>query len=192
MPWLRKNRISIIGGSILVLVILGLFVYKIWYIPYRDRKEGFVIVRSFDCPAGYPVKAHLGSMIYHDPGDPYYNRTWASNGYCFDTNQHAEQQGFRSSYGTPATTYTAPPISNTHQGGYTPDGTFCTYGYSSRTKACCDDDDYSCEVQDLAPKGATAVCMDGTYSLTQNSAFDCSAHGGVQTDPQYTPFVTQS
>jgi hypothetical protein len=82
----------------LALLIFGIFAYSHWYIPYKHRKEGFVVVNTFDCPDYYSIKAHLGSMIYHEPGDPYYARTSASNGDCFDTANHAIQQGFRASY----------------------------------------------------------------------------------------------
>ncbi len=89
--WLKKYWIIVL----VILVITGAYSYKHWYVPYSDLKKGFVIVDTFNCPAGHPIKAHLGSMIYHFPGDPYYDRTSAANGYCFDTAQHAKQQGFR-------------------------------------------------------------------------------------------------
>ncbi len=187
--WIKKNKQALITWGVIILIAFGVYSYYHWYIPYRDLKAGFVIVNNFNCPNDYPIKAHLGSMIYHNPGDPYYTRTSASNGYCFDTPQHAEQQGFRASYGTPPI-LTALTTSNApYQGGYAPDGTFCIFGYNTRTKNCCDDDDYSCEVQDRAPKGATALCVDGTYSVSQSPTYDCSAHGGVETNAQYTPFV---
>jgi hypothetical protein len=98
MNWLKRNREVITTWGILFIIFFGAYSYFHWYVPYRNLKNGFVEVSGFDCPGDHPIKAHLGSMIYHDPGDPYYNRTSASNGYCFDTNQHAEAQGFRQSY----------------------------------------------------------------------------------------------
>jgi hypothetical protein len=79
----------------ILVVIFGIYAYYHWYVPYWDLKHGFVVVGGFDCPSDHPIKAHLGSMIYHLPGDPYYNRTSASNGDCFDTAQDAVKQGFR-------------------------------------------------------------------------------------------------
>ncbi len=90
-----KNFLWVI---LIVLVIGSLYAYNQWYIPYRNLKNGFVIVNAFDCPEDHSIKAHLGSMIYHLPGDPYYRRTNAANGYCFDTANHAKLQGFRNSY----------------------------------------------------------------------------------------------
>ena len=78
---------------------------------------------------------------------------------------------------------------DSYAGEYAPDGSFCDYGYNTRTKQCCDDDDYSCEVQDKAPKGATEVCIDGTYSRSMNVSRACIGHGGVQTDSQFTPYA---
>ena len=164
-----------------------------WAVPQYERQkhlaEGWVATTGWNCPAGHPTKANLRSMIYHVPGDPYWNETDAMNGECFDTTEHAEQHGFRASRGTPDI-FTASAISNQpYKGGYAPDGTYCDFGFNPRTSSCCDDDDYSCEVRDMAPKGATALCVDGTYALSQDPAYDCSKHGGVETDPQYSPFV---
>ena len=91
---LEKNIVWVI----IALIIIGLYSYYHWYVPYRNLKNGFVVVGGFDCPSDHPIKAHLGSMIYHLPGDPYYARTSASNGECFDTSNHAVMQGFRAPY----------------------------------------------------------------------------------------------
>lgn len=97
--WLRGLIILI------VLVIAGICAFKYWYVPYRNQvivkrnlKNGFVIVKTFDCPKDHPIKANLRSMIYHLPHGTYYKRTNAANGYCFDTVNHAKKQGFRKSY----------------------------------------------------------------------------------------------
>ena len=95
MEFFKEKLIEGSGLIIFILIIVGIFAYNVWYVPYKDLKEGFVIVNSFDCPEGHLIKAHLGSMIYHIPYDPYYARTSASNGECFDTTEHAEMQGFR-------------------------------------------------------------------------------------------------
>lgn len=92
---IKQRKSEIITWGVIALVILGIYGYYHWYVPYWDLKHGFVVVSGFDCPSDHPIKAHLGSMIYHLPGDPYYARTSASNGECFDTSQHAEQQNFR-------------------------------------------------------------------------------------------------
>ncbi len=173
---------------VVAIIFLGVHYYQKYEIQ-KALAQGWVAPTGWNCPSDHPIKANLRSMIYHLPGDPYWNRTDAMNGECFDTPQHAEQQGFRASYGTPRIITASPTSNGPYEGGNAPDGSFCTYGYNSRTKACCDEDDYSCEVQDRAPQGATAVCVDGTYSVSQNPTYDCSEHGGVQTDPQYTPFV---
>jgi len=102
---LKKHWKIIIIVLLALLVIGGIYSYKKWYLPYRHAqvvaqqlKDGYVVVDSFDCPKDHSIKAHLGSMIYHLRGDPYYSRTNAANGYCFDTKAHAETQGFRNSY----------------------------------------------------------------------------------------------
>lgn len=95
--WTKKCWLVVLTTSLLFLAI-GMYVYKYRYVPQRNLKNGFVIVKTFDCPSGHPIKAHLGSMIYHLRFDPYYRRTSAANGYCFDTADHAKQQGFRNSY----------------------------------------------------------------------------------------------
>lgn len=93
---IKENVIWIIG----VIVILGIYSYFHWYIPYHHLQQGYVVVSGFDCPKEHPIKAHIGSTsnIYHVPGDTYYNRTSASNGDCFDTVEHAVMQGFRAPY----------------------------------------------------------------------------------------------
>lgn len=88
-----------IGLSVIVIfVIIGFFSFYNWYLPYKHLQEGYVIVKTFDCPADHPIKANLRSMIFHVPGGTYYSRTNASNGYCFDTRDHAKQKGFRAPY----------------------------------------------------------------------------------------------
>ena len=66
----------------------------------------------------------------------------------------------------------------------------CDYGYNAIIKECCvDEDDYSCEVYENAPDGATAFCKDGTYDFKNNFNDNCLEHGGVENDPQYSPFI---
>ena len=79
-------------------IIGGVYYYNRTYLPKKHLEDGFVIVKTFDCPSDHPIKAHLGSMIYHLRFDPYYSRTNAANGYCFDTVGHAKQKGFRPPY----------------------------------------------------------------------------------------------
>lgn len=88
-----------------VLVIGGIYSYHHWYLPYKhaqivaqNLKNGFVIVDTFDCPKDHSIKANLKSMIYHTEDSPYYKRTNAANGYCFDISDHAIEQGFREPY----------------------------------------------------------------------------------------------
>lgn len=100
----KKHRLAVLVAFVF-LITASVYSYEHWYIPYRvaeqrkiDLKKGFVVVTTFDCPEDHPIKARLASMIYHLPGDPYYERTSASNGYCFDNANNAKQQGFRNSY----------------------------------------------------------------------------------------------
>ncbi len=66
----------------------------------------------------------------------------------------------------------------------------CDYGYNAIIKECCvDEDDYSCEVYENAPDGATAFCEDGTYDFKNNFSDSCLEHGGVVNDPQISPFI---
>lgn len=191
--WFKKNLETLVILVVVILVIGGIYSYYHWYLPWKHLREGWVESETTTgkaiCPEGHLIKANVNSGIYHLPGDPYYSRTNA-NVECFDSPQDAEQQGFRASYGTP-TIPNKPLISASGEylGGYAPDGSFCDYGYNYLTKSCCDDDDYSCEVRDRAPQGATAVCKDGSYSTSQDPTSDCSNHGGIETDSQYTPFV---
>ena len=83
---------------VFVVIVGAIYSYKHWYIPYRNLKNGFVVVETFDCPEDHPIKANLRSMIYHLPDGTYYKRTNATNGYCFDNVDHVEQQGFRKPY----------------------------------------------------------------------------------------------
>jgi hypothetical protein len=94
---MSKKKIPLITASI-IFILFAIFSYFHWYIPYHHRKEGFVVVKTFNCPDYYSIKAHLGSMIYHVPGDPYYARTSAANGDCFNSIDNAELQGFRAPY----------------------------------------------------------------------------------------------
>lgn len=95
--WFKKYLlISLI--ILIVLAVAGIYSYNHWYVPYNNFKHGFVAVKTFNCPEDHPIKARLGSKIYHLRGDPYYDRTNAGNCYCFDSTSHAEQQGFRNSY----------------------------------------------------------------------------------------------
>ncbi len=92
--WIKKNT----SWLAIVVIILGIYSYNHWYVPYRNLKKGFVIVNTFDCPDYHSIKAHDGSMIYHVPGDTYYARTNAANGECFDTIDNAVKQGYRAPY----------------------------------------------------------------------------------------------
>lgn len=93
---MKKILISLV--ILIVIAVAGIFAYKHWYVPYRNLKNGFVVVNTFDCPKDHPIKANLRSMIYHLPSGTYYARTNAANGYCFDVASHAKQQGFRTPY----------------------------------------------------------------------------------------------
>ena len=66
---------------------------------------------------------------------------------------------------------------------------YCTYGYNINTEECCDEDDYSCEVYENAPDGATAYCNDGTYDSKKEFSGNCLNHEGVNNDPQISPFI---
>ena len=48
---------------------------------------------SNTCPEAYPIKGNAGSMIYHLPGQPSYDRTVPE--FCFATIEEAEAAGFR-------------------------------------------------------------------------------------------------
>ena len=74
---------------------------------------------------------------------------------------------------------------NEYHGGYAPNGAFCNYGYDVRTEKCCDEDTYSCEVRDKAPKDATAYCHDGTYGKGNDAATAYEGHGGINDDDQF-------
>jgi len=82
----------------LAVAIICIYFVFFWY-PEHLRKvhlaEGWVDPVGWDCPLDHPIKANLKSMIYHLRGDPYWDRTDAMSGECFDTAQHARAQGFR-------------------------------------------------------------------------------------------------
>lgn len=48
---------------------------------------------SATCPDHHPIKGNASSRIYHQPGQPSYERTIAE--YCFATEQDAENAGYR-------------------------------------------------------------------------------------------------
>ncbi len=48
---------------------------------------------SATCPPDHPIKGNAGSMIYHLPGQPSYDRTVAE--FCFASEQDAEAAGYR-------------------------------------------------------------------------------------------------
>ncbi len=45
------------------------------------------------CPPEHPIKGNASSMIYHQPGQPSYERTVAE--FCFTTSEAAEAAGYR-------------------------------------------------------------------------------------------------
>lgn len=45
------------------------------------------------CPASHPIKANANSMIYHQPGGRFYDRTVPER--CYATTEAAERDGFR-------------------------------------------------------------------------------------------------
>ncbi len=104
MKWLKEHRRRLIGFVIFILLIVGLIGYHSYYLPRLHHQEGWVEPihdpvsgMTIGCPSDYPIKANLNSYIYHLPGDPYYARTNA-NIECFDSEYHAQQQGFRHIY----------------------------------------------------------------------------------------------
>lgn len=97
-----KNNFSEQHISLFLLLIFLVYGVFFWYPSYlKDKhlKEGWVTPIEWDCPEDHPIKANLNSMIYHEPWDQYWARTNAMNGKCFDTAQHAVQQGFRPIFG---------------------------------------------------------------------------------------------
>ena len=80
---------------------------------------------------------------------------------------------------------------DSYSGGLAPEGSLCDYGYNYNTKACCDEDDYSCEFRDrhgaststpdsCLQDGITAQCHDGSCSFSANREGACAHHGGVE------------
>ena len=185
-----NKLIEVIGGWLIFIAFIGVIYLIGWGYPaYEVRKhlaEGWVVPTGWNCPSDHPIKANLKSMIYHLPYDPYWNNTNAMSGECFNNTASAVKQGFRPIYGS--IPYSNIPDTSLYKGGYAPDGTFCDYGYDPKSKSCCNDDDYSCEVRDKAPVGATAVCVDGVYVTDEPKVSACLEHGGVNEDPQFSPF----
>lgn len=66
---------------------------------YRCSSSGSTDLRSFppaskyDCPAKAPIKGNASSMIYHMPGQQYYEVTTPEE--CFATRAGAEHAGYR-------------------------------------------------------------------------------------------------
>jgi len=88
-----KTKVIIIG---LIVLAISIFVgYKLFYLPHIQAREGWVYSKSWDCPSDHPIKANMNSGIFHIRSSPYYSRTNARNCKCFDTSEHARQQGFR-------------------------------------------------------------------------------------------------
>lgn len=78
---------------------------------------------------------------------------------------------------------------DSYHGGEDPYGGWCDYGYNHRTEACCDEDDYSCEVLDTAPEGTTGLCWDGTFVTGDDPEKACENHEGFNTNEQFSPFT---
>lgn len=76
-----------------------------------------------------------------------------------------------------------------YHGSEDPCGGWCDYGYNERTKACCDEDDYSCAILDSAPEGATGLCWDGAFVTGQDPEKACEHHEGLNTNEQFSPFI---
>ena len=72
-------------------------------------------------------------------------------------------------------TYVAPAPAPAPAPSVTPDCTNGTYVNSSGNTVC------SPEASSSAPAGATAQCVDGTYSFSLHRSGTCSYHGGVST-----------
>ncbi len=84
------------GWMIVILgLIYGVFVWYPDYIYKKHLAEGWIWPKGWDCPVGHRIKANSKSMIYHHLLDPYWTRTNAMNGKCFDTATNAELQGYR-------------------------------------------------------------------------------------------------
>jgi len=177
-----NKLIEVIGGWLLVIAIIGGVYWIGWGYPaHLVRKhlaEGWVAPMGWDCPPDHPIKANLKSMIYHIPGDPYWSKTDAMSGECFDSAANAIKQGFRASRGTPLGNTGVINITSAYNGGYAPDGTFCDYGYNPDTQACCDDDDYTCEVRDQALQELLLIVW--TEHIVRSNSLTAHAHITVE------------
>jgi hypothetical protein len=78
-----------------------------------------------------------------------------------------------STVATPTKPVVAPTPAPTVQAVPQPTCTNGTYINSSGNRVC------SPETTSSAPEGATAQCVDGTYSFSQSHSGTCSHHGGV-------------
>jgi hypothetical protein len=61
--------------------------------PLAEPTPGWVAPADGTCPPGYPVKAKLGSKIYHLPGMANYERTQPDR--CYAGAAEAEADGLR-------------------------------------------------------------------------------------------------
>lgn len=50
------------------------------------------------CPSTHPIKANDNSMIYHEPGGQFYERTQADR--CYASAADAEVDGYRAAKGS--------------------------------------------------------------------------------------------
>ena len=61
--------------------------------PPHSIETTWVAPIDGECPPGYPIKAKLGSRIFHQPGGLSYERTRPDR--CYPSAEAAEADGFR-------------------------------------------------------------------------------------------------
>lgn len=61
--------------------------------PPIDPEPAWVLPVDGGCPDGYPIKANVGSHIFHVPGGRFYDRGQPER--CYATAEAAERDGYR-------------------------------------------------------------------------------------------------
>lgn len=106
---LRRLRDWLLVAAAVSILLIGLSLVGLAYLasgqpearlelapaPVTTPAAGRVAPNGMDCPGSHPVKGNRGSMIYHLPGDGFYEQTRPED--CFASPADAEAAGYRRS-----------------------------------------------------------------------------------------------
>jgi hypothetical protein len=105
---LRKIRDWLLIASAVSILLIGLSLVGMAYVasrqsgpirlaltPVTSESQGQAAPSGLNCPSSHPIKGNRESMIYHRPGQTFYDQTRPEA--CFATPADAEAAGYRAS-----------------------------------------------------------------------------------------------